>query len=207
MKFGPRSSRIAATAPSGTLRAGRRVDPRPADRLEVLLDLGRIAHDQREGDLPLEHLPHLAADERGAHRLGGGSRRQAVAGQLRAVEVHAHGRDVRLGLDRHVDGAGHVPGHRLDGARQVAEHGEIGTEDLHRDVRPRAREHVVDPVRDRLADGDVHARNEREPLADLLQHLLLRSVLHRQVDVELGGLDALQVLVELGPSRCGGRSP
>ena len=75
---------------------------------------------------------------------------------------------------------------------------EIVAEDLHGDVRARARQHVVDAVGDRLADRDVRAGQQRDLLTKLLEHGLRGRVLHRQAHVDLGRLDALDVLVELG---------
>ena len=82
-------------------------------------------------------------------------------------------------------------------AGQLPKRRQIVAEDLHGDVGARAGQHVVDAVRDRLADRDVGARQQRHLLPQLLEHRLARPVLHLQADVDLRRFDALHVLVEL----------
>ena len=69
--------------------------------------------------------------------------------------------------------------------------------DLERDLRPHARQHVVEAVRDRLADADAR-RQRRQPRADLGENLLAAAFGRAQIDVELAVVHALGVLVELG---------
>ena len=83
---------------------------------------------------------------------------EPVARDRRPVQHEAHERDVHLLLERQVDDARHAA-HRLAHAlAEPAQRREIVAEDLDGDVRARARQHVVDAVRDRLADRHVRAR-------------------------------------------------
>ena len=75
---------------------------------------------------------------------------------------------------------------------------QIIAEDFDRDVCPRAREHVVDPMRDGLPDRDVHAGEECGLLTNLFKDRGFGPVLHRQIDIDLGRLNPLYVLVEFG---------
>jgi hypothetical protein len=58
---------------------------------------------------------------------------------------------------------------------ELAQFGEVGAENLHRDVGSRAREHVVDAVRDRLADDDLHAGEPGEVGAQRGEELILAA--------------------------------
>ena len=83
---------------------------------------------------------------------------------------------------------------------------QIVAEDLHGDVGPRAREHVVDAVGDRLADGDVHPRHGSQSTraAPARNSSFERSCIV-ETNVDLRRLDALGVLVQLGaPGAAGG---
>ena len=82
----------------------------------------------------------------------------------------------------------------------AAQRVEVVAVDLERDLRPHARQHVVEAVRDRLADVDA-GRQHGEPRADVGQHLLAAALRSLQVDVELAVVDALGMLVELGAAR------
>ena len=86
-------------------------------------------------------------------------------------------------------------------ARQLAECREIVAEDLDGDVRARAGEHVVDAMRDWLADGDVGPREQRDFLSQFLEHGFARPILHLEANIDLGGFDSLHVLIELGSAR------
>jgi len=70
----------------------------------------------------------------------------------RAVEAHGEEGNVGLLLVSDVDRAGHLLRDGLDACGQPAQLVQVGAEDLHRDVGARARQHVVDAVRDGLAD-------------------------------------------------------
>jgi hypothetical protein len=63
---------------------------------------------------------------------------------------------------------------------------------------------VVDAMRDRLSDGHVGPRQCRESPAQRRQQLLARAIGLAQADIDFGRLDALYVLVELGPSGSAG---
>ena len=93
--------------------------------------------------------------------------------------------------------------HRSPPAAQLLQ---IVAEDLDGDVGARARQHVVDAVRDRLADRDVRAREQRHLLPQLLEEGLLRTDRSSvRPHVDLGRLHALHVLVEFRSSRAPGR--
>ena len=62
----------------------------------------------------------------------------------------------------------------------------------------RVPEHVIDAMRDRLADRDVRSWEQRRFLPQLLEHLFARPILHLEANIDLGRLDALHVLIELG---------
>ena len=145
--------------------------------------------------------------ESGLQGQGGLAGRQPVPGERGAVEPHAHRGDVRLRLEGQIDHAGDVAHGRRRLFAEAAQHREIVAEYLDGHIGPRARQHVVDAMRDRLADGDVGAGHERQPLSNLVEHDLARPPALAQPHVYLGRLHPLHVLVELGPPRppAGGR--
>ena len=60
-------------------------------------------------------------------------------------------------------------------------------------------------MRDRLADRDVRARQQRHFLAELLEDDLARPILHGQADVNLRRFDTLHMFVELRAAGSPGR--
>ena len=57
---------------------------------------------------------------------------------------------------------------------------------------------MIDAMRNRLSDGDIHARNEREITPEGLKKGGFATVAHDQCHIELGCLYPLGVLVEFG---------
>jgi hypothetical protein len=82
--------------------------------------------------------------------------------------------------------------------RHGAQCAEMFAKDFHGDVRACAGKHVVDAVRDRLADGDVEAGDHREILAQCGKELRFGAVLHGERNFEFRGLHTLGVLIEFG---------
>ncbi len=87
---------------------------------------------------------------------------------------------------------------RLHLGRKPAQHLQVVAEDLHGHIGARSRQHVIDAMGDRLTDRHVRSRQQGRPIANLGEHLLLRPILHFEPHVDLGRLDALHMLVELG---------
>src|SRR5262249_25699751 len=87
----------------------------------------------------------------------------------------------------------------LDLFGEVAQSVKIFTVDLQCNLRTHTRQHMVEPMRDRLpyVDGD---RQHRQPRSDVCDDFLLAAVRALEVDVDLRRVDALSVLVELRPS-------
>jgi hypothetical protein len=101
------------------------------------------------------------------------------------VDTNRQGRDVRLGLRREIHDAWYLRHLGLNLCGQLPQGLQVIAENLHGDVGPCAREHMVDAVRDRLTDGHVRAWQERYLLAELLEHGLSRAVLYLQAHVDL----------------------
>ena len=118
-----------------------------------------------------------------------------------APEPRGDGGYVRLSFPHQVHDAGHFPHDTLDLQGEGAKRLQVIAEDLHRHVRPRSREHVIDPVRDRLPDADVGSRNQGRPTADIRKDLGNRPLLQREAHIDFRRLDALQMLVQLRPAR------
>ena len=100
-------------------------------------------------------------------------------------------------LDLQVDQAGDAGKAFAQQLRQPPQRVEVLAVDLHRDLRAHARQHVVEAMRDRLADIDRH-RQHREPGADVGVHVVLGARGTREVDVELADVHAFGMLVEFG---------
>ena len=98
-------------------------------------------------------------------------RRDAEMGGLLVVDGDLNLRNAHLALDLQVDEARDARHAALQLLGQAAQRIEIVAEDLERDLRPHARKHVVEPVRDRLADVDG-GRQHGEARADVGDDLL-----------------------------------
>ena len=90
---------------------------------------------------------------------------------------------------------------RTDAFTHCSELVEVRSEDLDRDRRSRPRQHVVDPMTDRLADGDVHSGDDGHAVPEFghdLFHVADREI---QPHVDFSGVHALSRLVQLGTAR------
>src|SRR5690606_37451137 len=121
---------------------------------------------------------------------------EAVEASLLVVD-----RDVELGypnlsLDLQISetGNGGEPLANLLG--KADERVEVLAEDLERDFRPHAGQHVVEAMRDRLADVG-RDRQHRQARTNVVDDLGLRPPGRLQIDFDLRGMDTLGVLVEL----------
>ncbi len=74
---------------------------------------------------------------------------------------------------------------------------EIIAENLQRDLRAHARQHVVEPMRDRLADVDGD-RQHREPRPQIVDDLGLAPAVRLQINFDIGRMDAFGVLIQFG---------
>ena len=74
---------------------------------------------------------------------------------------------------------------------------EILAEELNDDLRPHAGEHVVEPMGDRLADIERH-RQHCKARAQIGHDSVLAAPAFLQVDLDLRGMHAFGMLVELG---------
>jgi hypothetical protein len=142
-----------------------RVDRQIAEPAEVRLHRRIELHHQIECRRAIEDPADSGAGKRRLHRLGHFVGTQPVACDRRPIEDEAHHRHVHLLLERHVDRPWHFDHDIAHVFAKSPQGGEVVAEDLHRDVRPRARQHVVDAMRDRLADGHVGAGQRREATA------------------------------------------
>ena len=123
-------------------------------------------------------------------------RAQPVSRDRRPVQHEPHKRDVRLLFDRQVHDARHPEAasgshpfaERAQSAQVVAEH-------FDGDVRARARQHVVNPVRRSAGRSSRSSRGRRELPPQLRQEDLAGPRRRTQAHVELRGLDPLDVLV------------
>ena len=92
--------------------------------------------------------------------------------ERRAIEVHTSSRNVCLLLDGQIDKALDALSNRLHLRAQIAEMLKVFAKDLDGQVRATPRQHVVDTMRGRLADGDVDSGQERQLRADVIERLV-----------------------------------
>jgi hypothetical protein len=92
----------------------------------------------------------------------------------------------------------------LDLAGEGTQYREIVTEYFDGDVGSGPGEHMVDAMGNGLADGNVHAGEERYAFPDFGEDFVLRAGLHLEGHVDLGGFDALDMLVEFRASGAAG---
>ena len=119
----------------------------------------RHLHDEVEGVLAFQHARYCDALQGRFECLRHVTNDQTVPCHLLAVEMNVHDGNLQLLLERQINHAWNC-GHRF--ARLFAERAklaEVRAEDFHRHVGACAGEHVIDAVRNRLTDRDVHAGN------------------------------------------------
>ena len=136
------------------------LDLRHPNRVELRRFVQGVANDQRKGDLSLKNLTHGMADARRLQGLRDCARREPLTRGRCRIDAHLQCRNVGLGLCREVDDSLDLRHLTLHLAGQLAEGRKIVAEDLDGDVRAGAGEHVVDAMRDGLADRDVGAREQ-----------------------------------------------
>jgi hypothetical protein len=129
-------------------------------------------------------------------------RRHAVLGRGGVVHAHLDLRRQHLLLDLQVGDARDGGQLRAQHVGLAAQRVQVLAEDLDGDLRTHAREHVVDAVRDRLADLQ-RGRQVDQPRADVgldLVHRARQLGGGLQADVELADVHAFGVFVQLGPA-------
>ena len=127
----------------------------------------------RVGDEPATRAEHFRALEQRFDRLRELRRAQTVPGEGRAVRVDQELRHARLFLVVEIDDAVDFRQDAFDLRRQTTQHRQVRAEDLDREVRPAARDHVIDPVADRLAEADRNPGDRGDRAPHLGQKLLL----------------------------------
>ena len=165
-------------------RSARRGDQRRADRVEVVARGRVIAHHQVKAGLSLHHLGHRQAVEGHLDILGQLFRRKPVLRQRLAPVLDGQERNFGLLFGLDIDRPLDLFHHALDLLRQPAQLGQIVAEYLDGNIGPATRQHVIDTVRDRLADDDLDAGQLGEILAQGAKELLLAARPHLQTDFE-----------------------
>ncbi len=112
-----------------------------------------------------------------------------------APEVDRHERDVGLRFERDVDRTVHAGGNGLHALANPPQFVEIWPQNLDRDIGASAGQHVIDAVRDGLADDDAHAGQARELRAQRGQQRLLVAALHVQARLDFGRMDLLRMRI------------
>jgi hypothetical protein len=165
-------------ATRSTFSRRTRLGPRSKDRqlLEPVAILPQLF--RKPDDHPRHHtvFDDLAGDralEQRLDRLRELGRAQTVPGEGRAVRVDQELRHARLFLVVEIDDAVDFRQDAFDLRRQTTQHRQVRAEDLDREVRPAARDHVIDPVADRLAEADRNPGDRGDRAPHLGQKLLL----------------------------------
>ena len=174
--FGPSSRRTSASSRIGTATAVRRVDRQIGHAIEVRLR-GRIElHDQIERRPAIEDAARRSRP-RSSSRSPPPRRRPAARTARWPSDSGRTGRTARPSAAR-ATGRRRPALAAIDVAHVFAEspqRRQIVAEHLHGDVGARARQHVIDAVRDRLPDRHVGAGQRREPAPQLRQQLRARA--------------------------------
>jgi hypothetical protein len=170
--FGPSPSSMVAIFDSG-MRPVRRLDQDLAQAFDGARRFGQLHH-QREAPAALDDLGHLLALDQCLQRRQHLRRRHAVLRRRGVVDAHLDLRCQHLLLDLQVGNAGDGGQLRTQGIGLAAQRVQVLAEDLDRDLRAHAREHVVDAVRDRLADLEAAGRLTRRLRMSALISSMLR---------------------------------
>ena len=117
---------------------------------------GRLgqAHDQRKAPTAFDHLSDLFALNQALQRGQNLRRRHAVLRCCRIVDADLDLRCQHLLFDFQIGDAGDSGQPAAQGIGLTAQGVEVVAKDLDGDLRTHARQHVVDTVRDGLADGN-----------------------------------------------------
>ena len=198
--FGPSPSSMVAIFDSGMRPFGVsiRIWPRPFDRARRFRQL----HHQREAPAALDDLGDLLALDQRLQRRQHLRRRHAVLRRRGVVDAHLDLRRQHLLLDLQVGDAGDGGQLRTQRIGLAAQGIEVLAEDLDGDLRAHAREHVVDAVRDGLADLQ-RGRQVDQARADVgldLVHAARQLGGGLEAHVEFADVHALGVFVQLGPA-------
>ena len=147
----------------------------------------------------IDQLRAVGAIGQGLQHADGLAGRKPCLRQALRVQAHHDLRDQHLLFHRQV--------HQARDARQTLSHllGQatqgvgVVPVDLHSDLRPHPGQQVIQPVRNRLADGHL-GRQRRELSADLGHHLLAVHglAIAAHVHIDLGRVHALGMFVHLG---------
>ena len=127
-------------------------------------------HDHVEAAVAFDDLRHPPAVRHRFERLAHRGRRHAVERGALVVQMDAHLRDQDLLFDLQIDqpgDAGEALARRL---RQPPQRVQVLAVDLQRDLRPHARQHVVEAMRDRLPDVDRY-RQYRQAASECRRRL------------------------------------
>ena len=165
----------------------------------------RVPHNDLERPRSLAHQRDDFAVEGNIHQLPQGGGGYAEPGHRAAVSPDLQLGHVSLLLDRDVDEAGDAVRDRFNLCRQLAQPLQVDAEQVDGNRGPRARQHVVNPVPDRLADRDVGTREASQIRPDLGHHLRQLAIGEVQPGINLGCVRSLRVLVQLRPpgaARC-----
>ena len=109
-------------------------------------------------------------------------------------------RNEHLFLNLQIHNAGNLRQPCAQVFRLRAKHVEIVAKHFERDLRAHARQHVIEPVRNRLADIDGGWQSA-ETLAYVSDNHVLVAPAGLQIDVDLGGVNAFCMFVQLRATR------
>ena len=139
----------------------RRLDQKIAQALRGAQAF-RQPHHHVEAAIAVDHPRDHAPVRQPAELIDHGGRLHAIKRGARIIDTDFELRNQYLLLDLHVGEAGNGRKLRAQFLGRVAHRVEIVAEDLQRDLGADAGQHVVEPVRDRLADID-RQRQHAEP--------------------------------------------
>ena len=199
-------SRSAISGPcsrrtSASMRTGRVAPPgmsigRSAIRSNSAPDAGSNLT-VRSNAVPRSKIRPTVAPARPVSRASATSPDGGHTGHCRSVEDEPDEGDVHLLLEREVDHSRHGSDGGANPFTKTSQRADR-LQRLHGDVRARARQHVVDSMRDRLSNSSRSSPGAGKFLPQLRQQGFARPIGRPQADVDLCGFHALDMLVVLG---------
>ena len=173
-----------------------RLQQQVAQALRGALSVVEAQHDVKAARA-VHQLGDDAAVGESLQLLGDRLRLQAVEGGPRVVDHDFELRDAHLLFDLQVGQAVDFRETAAEVLGERAQRIEILAEEFDDDLRPHAREHVIEPVRDGLADIE-RDRQHGKARAHIGDNDILAAAPLLQVDLDLRGVDAFGMLIELG---------
>src|SRR6266516_2658234 len=155
------------------------------------------AYHNVEAAVAVDDLRYSSTIRKGVQRLCHRGWCQPVKRGAFIVHLYAQLRDEHLFFDLEIDYARHHRELLARGLGETTKRFQVVAENLQDDLRTHPRLQVIQPMADRLADGDRNGQRGKA-LANIDVDFRFRTCRAREVHIDLAEMNALGVLIEFG---------